>query len=121
MKKIICPFILIALFSCKSKEPSEADFMQRAIQSNDYKVVAANFQRVKDSLDLIKKKPIDTAAVIYEYNTIAGSSTIQATTMAQVIKEMNEMDKDTSFLKSVQTHLAAKLAKDHRDSTRNSN
>ena len=114
MKKLLYLSPLLLLFSCVQKEPTQADFMNRALKSDDYKVVSTNFQRVKDSL--AKKKVTDTAAVIYEYNTIAGNSLPQSKTMAQVVTQVGAMTKDSTFLKSVQTGLAARLAKAHQDS-----
>ena len=104
------------LFSCKHKDPRESDFMQKAVNGGDYKIVLFGFKAVQDSLQTFKKRPIDTNAVIYEYNTIAGSKTIQAKTIAQVIKQMDIMIKDSSFLKNVQKNLADTLAKNYRDS-----
>ena len=113
MKKLFYPLIFLAFYSCREKPASEADYMQRALKSDTYKVVLSNVKRVKDSLALIKNRPIDTNAVIYEYNTILPNSPIQVTTISQVEEEMK---KDTELLKSVQVKIAAQLAKDHQDS-----
>jgi hypothetical protein len=73
MKKLPYLLLLLALFSCRKKEPTESDFMSRAIQGNDYKIVFANFKIVQDSLVVMKKRPVDTNAVKYEYNTVIGT------------------------------------------------
>jgi hypothetical protein len=113
MKKLFYLLPLLALFSCKQKNPSKSDYMHRALESDDYKIVRSNIKRVKDSLELLKKRPIDTNAVIYEYNTIIPTSKMEVKTMSQV---ENGMKKDTDFLKSAQTYIADKMAKDHQDS-----
>jgi hypothetical protein len=101
------------MFSCKEKPPGKTDYLQRALKSDTYKIVLANVKRVKDSLDSVKKRPVDTNAVIYEYNATVATSTGQVKTMSQVEEKMK---KDTDFLKSVQMKIAAELAKDHQDS-----
>jgi hypothetical protein len=116
MKKIILLLLLFAAFSCKQKEPTQADYIQRAIKGDDYKIVLSNFRTVQDSLDKMKQRPIDTSAVIFEYNNIIVNKTVQAKTMAKVVYEMNKMIKDSSFLKNVQVHLADTLKKAHLDS-----
>jgi len=113
MKKLFYLLLLLALFSCKQKNSGKPDYMQRALKSDTYKIVLANVKRVKDSLDVLKKRPVDTNAVIYEYNTIVANSTIQVKTMSQVEQQMK---KDTDFLKSVQKKIADQMAKDHQDS-----
>jgi hypothetical protein len=113
MKKLFYPVLLFALLSCKQKNPDKSDYLHRALESDDYKIVLSNIKRVKDSLDLLKTRPIDTNAVIYEYNTIIPSSKMEVKTMSQV---ENGMKKDTDFLKSAQTYIANKMAQDHQDS-----
>jgi hypothetical protein len=112
MKKLFYLLLLPVLFSCKQKNPSQSDYMHRALLSDHYKIILVYLQRVKDSLDLMKKHPIDTTVVIYEFNLIGGKST-QVNTMSQVEIAMK---KDTEFLKSVQMNIATQMAKDHQDS-----
>ena len=116
MKNFISPLLLFAMLSCKQKEPSKSDFMQRALKSDDYKLVSTDLKMVNDSLELFKKKPIDTSAVIYIYNMIAGGRVTQAKNMNEVKREMDQLNKDSSFLKNVQRHLADTLEKSHQDS-----
>lgn len=113
MKKIFCIIISLALFSCKEKPPSTSDYLQRALKSDLYKIALTNVKRVKDSLDVLKKRPVDTNAVIYEYNTIIPNPPTQVKTMSQV---ENGMKKDSEFLKSIQVSIADQMAKDHQDS-----
>jgi hypothetical protein len=113
MRKLSYMLLLLALFSCKQKPLSKSDYMHRALESDDYKIVLSNVKRVKDSLEVLKKRPVDTNAVIYEYNTIIPSSIMDVKTLSQV--EIG-MKKDTDFLKSAQTYIANKMAKDHQDS-----
>ena len=117
MKKLLYPLLAVALLSChsKSKEPvkqkSEAElrseYLQKALKSDTYKDAYMNVQRVRDSLALLKKGPIDTNAVIYEYNTMVATPATQVKYLSQVIKEMK---KDTAYLKSVQLKVAADSA-----------
>jgi len=112
MRHLFHLLLLLALFSCKEKTPSDSDYLDRALKSDTYKIVLGNVKMVKDSLDSAKKRPVDTNAVIYLYNTI-GFSINQVKTISEVEKAMK---KDTVFLKSVQMKIAAQMAKDHQDS-----
>ena len=68
MKEIFYLLPLLALVSCREKTPSMADYMHRALLSDTYKIALVDVKRVKDSLALETKHPIDTTVVIYEYN-----------------------------------------------------
>jgi hypothetical protein len=113
VKKLFCPLLFLALFSCTEKPLSKSDYLQRALKSDTYKIALTNVKRVKDSLDSVKKRPADSNAVIYLYNTTVATSTGQVKTIAQVEKEMK---RDTDILKSVQMKIAAEMAKHHQDS-----
>jgi len=113
MKEIFYLLPLLALVSCREKTPSMADYMHRALLSDTYKIALVDVKRVKDSLALETKHPIDTTVVIYEYNMISGVRKTEAKTLAQV---KDAMKNETEFLKSVQISLADKMAKDHLDS-----
>jgi hypothetical protein len=114
MKKLFYLSPLLVLLSCREKTPSTADYMNRALLSDTYKIVQVNVKRVEDSL--AKKKPIDTNAVIFEYNSIGGMEKPEAKTIAQVKDVMKD---ETAFLKKIQVSLADKMAKDHLDSLKN--
>jgi hypothetical protein len=116
MKKLFYLSALMALVSCKQNTPTKADYMHRAMVSDTYKIVLVDVKRVKDSLALATKHPIDTTTVIFEYNMIGGMQKTEAKTIAQVKDVMKD---ETAFLKKIQVSLADKMAKDHLDSLKN--
>lgn len=117
MKKLVYLLLALTLFGCKpkSKEPVKkksaaelrSEYLKKALESDEYKNAFMNIKRVNDSLDLFKKRPIDTTAVIYEYNTTIATATGQVKNISQVVKEMK---KDTAYLKAAQLKVAADLA-----------
>jgi hypothetical protein len=116
MKKLLYPLLILALFACKPKtsEPVKvksaaelkAEYLQKALASDEYKNAYMNINRVKSMLDSAKKRPKDSIAAIFVYNNSIATATNQAHTVAQV----NEgMKKDTAYLKAVQLKVAADL------------
>jgi hypothetical protein len=114
MKKIFYLTVLIVFISCNQSTPTKADYMNRALLSDTYKIVQVNVKRVEDSL--AKKKLTDSNAVMFEYNNIGGMEKSEAKTIAQVKDVMKDT---TAFLKRVQISLADKMTKDHLDSLKN--
>ena len=124
MKKLLYLLPAIALMSChpKSREPVKektpeevkADYMQKALQSDDYKNATQNFQRVRSILDSVKKGTMDSAAAIFVYNNSIATPTTQVKTIAQVKEGLK---KDTIYLKTTQLKAAADLAR--ADSVKN--
>ncbi|HEY4326805.1 MAG TPA: hypothetical protein VGN20_22655 [Mucilaginibacter sp.] len=110
MKHLFYLSLLIGLFSCKQKEASKSDYMQRALKSDAYKIKLADYNRVLDSL---KNGSKDTNAVIFIYNTIFDLSKVQAKNMLDV---KNGIKRDSGYLKSEQMKIAAQLEQDHQDS-----
>ncbi|MDO3627337.1 hypothetical protein [Mucilaginibacter sp. BT774] len=118
MKKLLYPLLIVSLLSCgrnadksKAKNPdtlkSQAQYLQDALKTDEYKNAYMNIQRVKDMMDSVKKGSIDSTAVIFVYNNSIATPTSQVKTVAQVKEGMKN---DTAFLKAAQLKAANKLA-----------
>ena len=118
MKRLLYPLLIVSLLSCgrnadksKAKNPdtlkSQAQYLQDALKTDEYKNAYMNIQRVKDMMDSVKKGSIDSTAVIFVYNNSIATPTSQVKTVAQVKEGMKN---DTAFLKAAQLKAANKLA-----------
>jgi hypothetical protein len=117
MKKLLYPMLILALFACKPKTsapvkvktPAElhAEYLKKALASDEYKNAYMNLNRVKMLLDSAKKEPRDSIAAIFVYNNSIATAAQQAHTVAQVNEAMKN---DTAYLKAVQVRVADNLA-----------
>ena len=118
MKRLFYSLLILLLFSCgqnanksKGQKPdtlkSKAQYLQDALKTDEYKSAYMNIQRVKDILDSVKKRSMDSNAVIFVYNNSIAAPTAQVKTVAQVKEGMK---KETSFLKAAQLKAANHLA-----------
>ena len=103
MKKLLYPTLILALFACKPKPSTpvksaaelRAEYLQKALASDEYKNAYMNLNRVKSYLDSAKKNPKDSVAAIFVYNNSIATAANQVHTVAQV-KEGMKMD--TAYL-----------------------
>ena len=88
MKKLLYPLLIVSLLSCgrnadksKAKNPdtlkSQAQYLQDALKTDEYKNAYMNIQRVKGILDSVKKVSMDSNAVIFIYNNSIATPTTQ--------------------------------------------
>ncbi|WP_426671362.1 hypothetical protein ACPPVU_09005 [Mucilaginibacter sp. McL0603] len=116
MKKLLYPLLLaLALLACKQKphEPVKtkaelrAEYLKKALESDDYKNAYQNVKRVHSMLDSVKKGSMDSVAAIFVYNNSIATPAGEVHTVAQVKEGMK---KDTAYLKAVQLKVADDLA-----------
>ena len=117
MKKLLYPMIILAIFACKPKASApvkvksaaelKADYLQKALASDEYKNAYMNINTVKSFLDSAKEKPEDTIAAIFVYNNSIATANKQTHTVAQVKQGLKN---DSAYLKAVQLKVAADLA-----------
>ena len=118
MKRLLYPLLIVSLLSCgrnadksKAKNPdtlkSQAQYLQDALKTDEYKNAHMNIQRIKDMMDSVKKGSMDSTAVIFVYNNSIATPTSQVKTVAQVKEGMKN---DTAFLKAAQLKAARDLA-----------
>ena len=117
MKKLLYPLLILAVFACKPKTSApvkvksaaelKAEYLQKALASDEYKNAYMNLNRVKSFLDSAKIKPEDTIAAIFVYNNSIATANKQTHTVAQVKEGLKS---DTAYLKAVQLKVAADLA-----------
>jgi hypothetical protein len=117
MKKLLYPLLILAVFGCKPKTSVpvkvksaaelKAEYLQKALASDEYKNAYMNINRVKGLLDSAKENPRDTVAAIFVYNNSIATANKQTHTVAQVKEGMKN---DTAYLKAVQLKVAADLA-----------
>jgi glycyl-tRNA synthetase beta subunit len=115
MKKLLYPLLALALLACKQKphEPVKtkaelrAEYLKRALESDEYKNAYQNVKRVHSILDSVKKGSMDSVAAIFVYNNSIATAAGEVHTVAQVKEGMK---KDTAYLKAVQLKVADDLA-----------
>jgi hypothetical protein len=113
MKNLLYPLLILTLLSCGPKQKPmsaaelKAEYLKRALKSDEYKNAFMNVKRVNDALDSVKKGKLDTVVPIFEYNNSIATATAQVKTVAQVAEAMK---KDTAYLKAVQLKAAADSA-----------
>lgn len=117
MKKLLYPMLVLALFACKPKPSApvkvksaaelRAEYLKKALASDEYKNATMNVNRVKGFIDSAKKRPKDSMIAIFIYNNSIATAANQVHTMARVKEAMKN---DTTYLKTVQLRVADMLA-----------
>ncbi len=117
MNRSLCLLLVLSLLSCnqqskeaknqKSKAEQQAEYLRKALKTDDYRNALMNIKRVNDGLDSVKKGSLKPVVVIFVYNNSIGTTIGQADNIPQVEEKMKQ---DTAYLKSVQLKAASDLA-----------
>jgi len=121
MKKPILFIAIISVFlSCNSKSQTtikeskdtsaaaiQADYLQRAKESQEFKNAWIELQKVKINVGLAENKSVDTDRVVDEFNNSIGAVMGRVDNIAEVKEKLK---KDTAYLKIIQLKIAANIA-----------
>jgi hypothetical protein len=119
-KPILFIAIISVLLSCNSKSQTaikeskdtsaaaiQADYLQRAKESQEFKNAWIELQKVKINVGLAENKSVDTDRVVDEFNNSIGAVMGRVDNIAEVKEKLK---KDTAYLKIIQLKIAANIA-----------
>lgn len=112
--------IISVFLSCNSKSQTtikeskdtsaaaiQADYLQRAKESQEFKNAWIELQKVKINVGLAENKSVDTDRVVDEFNNSIGAVMGRVDNIAEVKEKLK---KDTAYLKIIQLKIAANIA-----------